>query len=191
MQEYIVTVMAQDRVGIVSDVSKALTSLGGNITHLSQTVMRGYFTLIISAQLPDELDYRSIRRALEAAGCPAEFEIGLQHYVAPSDGNKPEDTERFVLTARGVDKPGIIYRLASYLAENNINIDDFYAYVHEGDLLMILQVAIPIDLNIHQLKTDLNKVGEEFGLAVSLQHENIILATSEIRPVKSLRMGGV
>ena len=39
-----------DRVGIVYSVTGALLDLGGNVLELSQTVMRGYFTIILAAK---------------------------------------------------------------------------------------------------------------------------------------------
>ena len=50
MPKYIISVTAADRVGIVYSVTGALLDLGGNILELSQTVMRGYFTIILEVE---------------------------------------------------------------------------------------------------------------------------------------------
>ena len=50
MATYIVTVTASDRVGIVHSVTGTLRDLRGNILELSQTVMRGYFTIILAVE---------------------------------------------------------------------------------------------------------------------------------------------
>ena len=52
MPKYIISVTAADRVGIVYSVTGALLDLGGNILELSQTVMRGYFTIILEVEFP-------------------------------------------------------------------------------------------------------------------------------------------
>ena len=52
MPKYIISVNAADRVGIVYSVTGALLDLGGNILELSQTVMRGYFTIILEVEFP-------------------------------------------------------------------------------------------------------------------------------------------
>ena len=43
----IVTVIANDRVGIIASVCNILTDQGVNVLDLSQTVMRDYFTMIM------------------------------------------------------------------------------------------------------------------------------------------------
>ncbi|MDO8585440.1 MAG: ACT domain-containing protein [Armatimonadota bacterium] len=178
--EYIVTVMSRDRVGIVADVSRALAGLGGNITDLSQTLLRGYFTLIISVETPDDVTDARVREAVAQAGAPGEFGVEVRHYEPPQAAEQVS-TERFVLTTRGADRPGIIARVTAYLAEQSINIEDFYAHVVAGDLLMVLQVAVPSGLNIRQVQREIEQVGREFGLSVHLQHENIFRVTNEVR----------
>ena len=186
MLDYILTVMARDRVGIVRDVSTALARLGGNITHLSQTVMRDYFTLIISAQMPDERAQLEIRQAVERSGAVGELEVSVRPWE-----NQPQAAaarvERFVLSMQGKDQPGIISRATTSLAERGINVDDFYAYVHEGTLLMLAQVSIPVGVDVEEAQEGLEQVGRDFGLVVHFQHENIFRATSDVRPVTYYR----
>jgi predicted amino acid-binding ACT domain protein len=185
MTDFIITVMARDRVGIVRDVSSALAGLGSNITRLSETVVRGYFTLIISVQVPDERTASELRQAVRGCGAPGELEVGVKPYVeqpVPDEGV----AEHFTLTMRGADQPGIIARTTAYLAENGINIDDFYCYVHEGILLMLAEVSIPSGIDVEAVQAGLESVGGEFGLLIHLQHENIFRATSEVRPVREL-----
>lgn len=189
MTDYIITVMARDRVGIVRDVSIALAGLGGNITHLSETVVRGYFTLIISAQMPDTRTESEVRSCVGACGEPGELEIGVRTYREPECPEADCPTEKFTLTMRGPDQPGIISRTTSYLAGNGVNIDDFYCYVHEGILLMLAEVSVPHGIDVEAVQAGLEGVGGEFGLLIHLQHENIFRATSEVRPVVDMTRG--
>ncbi|MCE5199412.1 MAG: ACT domain-containing protein [Armatimonadota bacterium] len=181
MKEYILTVMARDRVGIVCDVSTALAGLSGNITHLSQTVMRGYFTLIISVEMPDERTQSEIRQAVERTGEVGELEVSIKPYSEESAGPIAE-AERFTLSMQGSDQKGIISKATCYLKERKVNIDDFYSYVHEGTLLMLAQVSVPVGIDVEELQTGLERVGKEFGLAVHFQHANIFQATGSISP---------
>lgn len=185
MKDYIITVMAQDRVGIVRDVSSALAGIQGNITHLNQTVMRGYFTLIISVSVPDERTQLEIRQAVERNGSVGEFEVNVRPYVdTPAPVGK--ESERFTLSMQGCDCPGIIARTTTYLAERNINVDDFDSYVHDGRLLMLAQVSVSVGTDLDELQCGLEQVGKEFGLVVHLQHENIFRATNDVRTLLTL-----
>lgn len=186
MKDYIITVMAQDRVGIVRDVTSALSGLEGNITHLSQTVMTGYFTLIIRVQMPPERTQLEIRQAVERNGAVGEFEVNVRPYIEPP-AHTAQPSQRFTLSLSGKDRPGIIAQATSYLADEGINVDDFYAYLTDGKFIMLVQVAIPEDVNLEKVRTELEHLGDEYGLMVNLQHENIFRATSEVRPVMDLQ----
>lgn len=186
MNDYIVTVMSQDRVGIVRDVSSALAGLGGNITHLSQTVMRGYFTLIISVEMPEPVGEFEIREAVLRSGGPEEFEVGIRPYKQPVAGSVTP-SERFVLSMQGNDRKGIIARATFYIAARGINIVDFYSYVHDGKLLMFAQVSVPVGVDVEEVQSGLEQVGREFDLTVHLQHENIFHATNDVRSVANLQ----
>lgn len=186
MKEYIITVMAGDRVGIVRDVSSALTRLDGNITHVSQTVMRGYFTLIMSVQMPDARTLQEIRLGVEQSGGDGELEVNVRPLIEPPAVESPVPSDRFTLSLRGNDQKGIICRVTSYLADRNINIDDFYAFVLDGRFVYLFQVAIPAGVNVEELHDEIERLGREFDLIVHLQHENIFRATSEVRPVMEL-----
>lgn len=190
MRDFIVTVMARDRVGIVRDVSTALAALGGNITNLSETVVRGYFTLIISVEMPDERTESELRQAVQDCGRLGELEVGVKAFCDQADSDPTCADEKFTLTMRGADQPGIIAWTTSYLAEEGINIDDFYCYVHDGILLMLAEVSLPKGMDVEAVQAGLEGVGGEFGLIVHLQHENLFRATSEVRPVGGM-VGGV
>lgn len=186
MKDYILTVMAQDRVGIVGNVSSALAELGGNITHLSQTVMRGYFTLIISVEMPDDRTQLEIRQGVERSGSVGEFEVSVRPYAEAAPCEECA-SEGFTLSMQGKDQKGIIARTTGYLSGSGINIDDFYSYVHDGILLMLAQVSIPAEVDVEKVQAGLEQVGAEFGLVVHLQHENIFRATSGISSVIDLQ----
>ena len=56
MAAYIVTVTAADRVGIVHSVTGTIRDRGGNVRELSQTVLRGFFTIILVVEFPEAQD---------------------------------------------------------------------------------------------------------------------------------------
>lgn len=186
MSDFLVSVMARDRVGIVADVTTALRDLGGNITHLNQTVVRDHFTILLSAQMPAGATAEKIRARVESAAPAGELCVGVMPYQEQNIPARPP-AERFVLAILGRDRPGIIARVTAYLAEAQINIEDFSASVVDGDLVLIFSVSIPASLEIPAVQRAIEQVGEEFGIRATLQHENIFRATSEVRAVRTLR----
>lgn len=186
MKDYIITVMAPDRVGIVRDVSTALTSVGGNITHLSQTVLRNYFTLIISAEMPDERTHAEIRQAIERNGDVGELEVIVRPYKE-MPCSQPSECQCFTLSMQGTDQKGIIARTTTYLADCGINVDDFYSYVYEEKLLMLAQVSVPDTVDIEVVQDGLRRVGGDYDLIVHFQHIDIFRATGDVRSVLDIQ----
>jgi len=82
--------------------------------------------------------------------------------------------ERVVITVTGKDKVGIVAKIASTLAENNVNILDIRQSLM-GDLFtMIMLVDISKSKgDFEELVKKLDKVGEEIGVKVIVQHEDI------------------
>lgn len=111
-----------------------------------------------------------------------EFEVNVRSYEE-SETQEPIDSERFTLTMQGKDQPGIIARTSAHLADRGINLDDYYAYVQDGVLLMLAQVSVPAGVDVDEVQRGLQQMGLDFGLVVHLQHDNIFRATGDIRPV--------
>ena len=49
----IVTVVGKDRVGIIANVCTALAGFNVNVLDISQTVMQGYFTMMMATEVSE------------------------------------------------------------------------------------------------------------------------------------------
>lgn len=75
----IVTVIGKDRVGIVAGVSKKLSDLNINISDISQTIMEGYFTMMVMCDLSNsELEFSQVKEELAAVGEELEIKVRIQ-----------------------------------------------------------------------------------------------------------------
>ena len=180
-RDFVVTVMSVDRVGIVSGLSGAILDLGGNIDALSQTVMRGYFTLIATVQFDEERDREEIAEAVRREG--PEGELGVlvkERDLSAGQTAVVSDAERFILTMKGPDRKGIVRSITSYLASRNINIEDLYAAIEEEQFLLIAQLEVPPGLETERLQLDVQELWPGPDVKVSMQHENVFLATGNV-----------
>ena len=178
---YVLNVMAEDRPGIVAAVSRAVTDAGGSIDAVSQTVLAGYFTLIMLVSFPSELDEKSL---MERLAGPKGKPSGLQVQIRPFRPDRPPalaDCDNFVITAFGPDALGVIYRFSSLLADKGINIVDLYGQLSDQQFVLISQVQIPRQWDLPMLQADLEALGKEQGYTVRLQHENLFIATNQLR----------
>ena len=75
----VLTVVGQDRVGIVAGVSQALAELKFNIVDMSQTIMEGNFTMMLVCELPaTKMNFESVRNQLNELGQQLGVQIRIQ-----------------------------------------------------------------------------------------------------------------
>lgn len=81
---------------------------------------------------------------------------------------------RAVITVIGKDKVGIIAAISNVLAECNVNILDISQTTMQDVFTMIMLVDIDgLNIDFSELSGRLEKKGEEIGLSVRIQHEDI------------------
>ena len=173
--------MAEDRPGIVAAVSKVIAGLHGNIDACSQTVLHGYFTLIMVVSFGEKLDPEKLREEVAAAPTKAgNFRVMAMPFQLPAQTVR-DGFDSFVITAFGPDREGIVQRFSRVLADKGINIVDFFGDRRGDQFVLIGQLEVPKRWDITMLQTDLEQIGRESGYAVRLQHENVFVATNQLR----------
>ena len=106
-KRYIISLMAANRVGILSAVTQALDDLGANLLEVSQTVMQKYFTIILAADFPDERDPKvivdHIRDACSQYGVQVNLKIPDEELL---QNEQNIQTDQYFLTITGYDQKG-------------------------------------------------------------------------------------
>ena len=75
----IVTVIGQDRTGIVAGVSTRLTELDVNIIDISQTIMDGFFTMNMVVEIEATERFPEVKTNLEALGESLKVDIKIMN----------------------------------------------------------------------------------------------------------------
>jgi ACT domain-containing protein len=75
----IVTVVGKDRIGIIASVCTLLANYQVNILDISQTVMQGYFTMMMAVDTAkSEIPFAELAKKLDAKGEEMGMSIRLQ-----------------------------------------------------------------------------------------------------------------
>ena len=81
---------------------------------------------------------------------------------------------RAVVTVMGNDKPGIIAKTSTLLAENNVNILDITQTIVQNIFTMVMLVDIKNSLlELSELADALKKLGKTMDVEIRIQHEDI------------------
>ena len=82
--------------------------------------------------------------------------------------------KKTIITVVGKDTVGIIARVCTYLAENNVNILDISQTIVDGFFnMMMVTDATASTKEMSVLSAELKAVGEEIGVVIMCQHEEI------------------
>lgn len=82
--------------------------------------------------------------------------------------------KKTIITVVGKDTVGIIAKVCTYLAENNVNVLDISQTIVQDyfNMMMIADInAATKDFDV--LSSELKAVGETIGVKIKMQHEDI------------------
>ena len=177
---FVISIMAEDRVGIVADVSTAIRNLGGNLADMSQTVLRGHFTMILIASFGEEATRATVSAALKAVEGETPFAVGVSEPQEIPDEPSAIAENQYVLTAVGPDRIGLVSAVTEYLRQKEINIQDLSTCVEDGVYTMILLLNLKVGTDVARLKHSLQIAMEDVALSVELRHHALFRSTNEI-----------
>lgn len=79
-KKIIVTVLGHDRVGIIAAISNILADAHINILDINQTILQGFFTMVMVADIAaSTIDIGELRDILNRKGQEMELQITVQH----------------------------------------------------------------------------------------------------------------
>ena len=159
-----VTVVGDDRPGIVAGVTRALFDLGCNLEDVSSSILRGHFTMMVIVEAPEDVSAREAETVLETVA----RDMSLMVRVAEvADTHEPTTPPTHVVSVYGADKPGIVFRVAEALASRGVNITDLRSRVLDsaGDAayVVMMEVVAPDDI-----QEALSEVGGSLDVEVSV-----------------------
>ncbi len=171
VKEYIITMTAANRVGILSAVTKAMAELDGDLREASQTVVRGFFTMIFSAEFPEHLACDVIRDHLQDACRPFGIDVGLKDPANERLREQVNGSSRlYSLRLGGLNQPGVLRQLSSVIAMHRIDIAGMHA-IRTGDKAgfeMVMKISVPAEFDVDAFLRELHAVGEPFQMTADL-----------------------
>lgn len=155
-----VTVIGNDRVGIVAGIAKRLFDLGCNLEDATSTILRGHFAMMLVVRPPESLDAATLEGELRPVG----DQLGVIVTARPVDeANSHVEWPTHIVSVYGADKPGIVYRVADVLGRSAANITDLTSRVtgaedHPVYALMLevhMSDSAAVETALAELKGDL------------------------------------
>lgn len=182
MNKVIISVIGEDRPGILAAVSDILFDCGCNIENISQTILQYVFGALFVAALPPDMDAETLQSRLttELTG------LGLDVFVKEHESvaHTTVKTQPFVITTFGPDRPGLVNGITRIFARHAINVTNLKAVFKGGnvpqDNIMIFEVDIPVSTQLPELRRELEQAAQGLGLEINIQHSRIFETMNRI-----------
>lgn len=165
----ILTVIGDDRPGLVEELATAISANDGNWLEASMAHLSGKFAGIVRVAVPAE---RSV--ALKTALTQLS---GLKVSAALADAQKsalPTIGRRLTLDLVGHDRIGIVREVSQVLARHAVNVEELATHTSSApmsaEILFHAQaelLAAP-DFDVYALKADLERISNDLMVDISL-----------------------
>jgi len=159
-----VTVLGQDRPGIVADVTEALAGLHGNLEDSTMTLLRGHFAMVLLVHTG------AGAAAVEAALHPLCEGGALVINARVLDDHVPSAVRGpvYALRVHGADRPGIVAMMTAVVARHGANIVDLGTRLVDGLYVLVAELELPGGASLVGLEAELKGAAVELGVEVVL-----------------------
>ena len=159
-----VTVLGDDRPGIVADVTGALAGLHGNLEDSTMTLLRGHFAMVLLVRTGASAE------AVEAAlhSLVADGSLVINARVLGEPVLHQAGGSIYSLRVHGADRPGIVAEITRVVARHGANIVDLGTRLGEGLYILTAELQLPSEAAVGGLDSDLRSAAQELGVDVHL-----------------------
>lgn len=172
---FALSAIGRDRPGIVADLSELIYECDCNLEDSSMTILGGEFAvlLLLSGQGAD------VERRLSTACKRLEWEKRLTVFFRPLEEEPtPYGTGTrmvsYELHATGVDKAGIVARVARSLADHGINITQMQTHARPEPgsgvtiYTMKIHMDVPASIGVPAVRERLERIADELHIHIDL-----------------------
>jgi glycine cleavage system regulatory protein len=174
----VLTVLGEDRPGLVESLSQAIAAHGGNWLESRMSRLAGKFAGILRASVPE-----SEQEALTATLRQLELQ-GLRLLIEWSANDEPAQAYQILkLDLIGNDRMGIIHDISQSLAMHGVNIDelntDYLSAPMSGEMLFkaTARIRVPLEVAVADLQTRLEHIAHDLMVDITLE---IVSATASV-----------
>jgi glycine cleavage system transcriptional repressor len=165
-QLIVLSVIGNDRSGVVNDISKVILDCGGNIEESRMSALGNEFAMLMLVsgnwhtltKLESELDKLS-------------KDHGLTVTMRKTGERSPKtDCMPYGVDVVALDQPGIVFNLANFFASRHIDIAELatrrYAAAHTGAPMFSVQLTVNVPATEHlaQLRDDFMELCDQLNL---------------------------
>ena len=160
-----VTVLGDDRPGIVAEVTAALADLGGNLEDSTMTLLRGHFAMVVLVRTG--ASQAEVEAALQSVAAGGSLTVDVR--VLADSGRRPDPGAAWTLRVHGADRPGIVAAVTRVVSAHGGNIVDLGTRLGADLYVLIAQVELPAAADTAALVSDLRAAAEALKVTIAFE----------------------
>jgi glycine cleavage system transcriptional repressor len=184
MNKFIISILGQDRPGILAAAARVLFENNFNIENVSQTILQSQFAGTFITTGPENVSPDDLKNHLDKALTPMGLEAYIKRVIEFGEAFHLPSSEPFIITTKGPDRKGLVAGITRVIAGFGANIANLQAVFKGGEdplsNIMIYEVDVPTDIDRHAFQQELREKAGEMNLEISIQHRNIFEAINRI-----------
>lgn len=167
----VVTITCPDRPGIVERLTEVLVGFSANWEESRLARLGGDFAGLIKIGVPAEKATALVAALKDLADAQTSVAVKV---AQPATADPLAGYALQTLRLVGADHEGIVHRVASYLAEQGINVEEMETEVVPAPVSatplfqMQAQLKVPPALPLAELRANLERIGEELGVDIDV-----------------------
>lgn len=175
-QNWLLTVTGKDGAGIIAKITGFLYNLKFNLEDISMTILDGEFAMMLVFHGASSAKTMAL---LSAHLRTYEKDQLLNCFLKPLTEKlkrgevHAKGTSRYLITALGRDKTGIVYKISHALAQHHLNITDLNSKIlGEGPRCiysMLLEVDVPFQFPIDKLERAMRRLQRELKIEIRIK----------------------
>lgn len=169
MTSLVLTLIGDDRAGLVSAVASTVSEHGGNWNHSEMAELAGKFAGIVLVTIPEgRVD------ELVAALEPLQGLLDVTVQRADTAAAAVTGVTRWSLELLGADRPGIVSDISGVIADHGVSIEAFSSLTREapmaGGMLFeaTAELDVPADTDIGAMRSALEALAHELMVDIDL-----------------------
>lgn len=167
MSDLVLTVTAEDRPGLVSQLSQVVAEHGGSWTTSSMAHLAGTFAGVVLVSVP-AANVDPVEQALKALA-----DDGITVAVRETQPETPLSGEDVELHLVGQDRPGIVAQISSALADAGVGIEEMQSLTSEapmtGEMLFEVNARLVVpDGTRDRVQEQLEAIADELMVDLDL-----------------------
>ena len=172
MQTLVMTIIGDDRPGLVDTLSSRIADGGGNWLESRMSHLAGQFAGILRVQVDDD-GAAALESAMQGLA-----DEGLQVTVCTGDERAARSVSTTVkLDLVGQDRPGIVREIARVIAAKGVNVEDLHTGCESAPMSgeplfrVTAHLGLPSGVTMEDLQAGLEEIASDLMVDVTLEAE--------------------